>query len=49
MTFFLSFMVIVSSFLVILSGFWVIVGLVTELIHPASTAESPSKDEPTKK
>ncbi len=48
MTFFLSFMVILSSLLVILSGLWVIAGLITELFNPPSIVESPSTDEPTK-
>jgi hypothetical protein len=49
MTFFISFMVILSSLLVILSGLWVIVGLIRELIHPPNAAEKPSMADPTKK
>lgn len=48
MTFFISFMVILSSLLVILSGLWVIAGLIRELIHPVNTPEEPSTADSTK-
>jgi len=48
MTFFISFMVILSSLLVMLSGLWVVVGLVRELLRPLNTPEEPSTADSTK-